>query len=115
MLVRLVPGSRPDELRLKAVPWQTAGLMGRLYALAPQPADQAVCRQKLAAMNCKSSCSERIKSFPGQLRWRFFADQSIKALAPQARPAACLGESRFEAVAQRQRDASATPGAGWKR
>lgn len=118
LLLRLNPGSRPTALRLQAVDWREIGFFGQFHALEPQAVDRPACRLKLADMNCKQSCAERLASLPGQLKWGFLADASIKTLADGERPAACLKsceqqraaldagmESRFEAVAQRQRDA----------
>jgi hypothetical protein len=45
LLLRLNPDSRPTELRLQAVDWQSAERMDRRHALEPQPVDPPACKQ----------------------------------------------------------------------
>ena len=92
LLLRLNPGSTPTRLSVQAVDWQSSELMDQLYALEPQPVDLSACRQKLAAMSCKASCEAGTAPCVKRCeRQRETLDASI--------------QGRFEAAAQRQRDA----------
>lgn len=118
LLLRLQPGQHPAVLRLENVDWRSAGLRGALYALSPWPVDAPACRRAVAAWNCRASCTQRLASWPAELKWGFLADESARAVRPADRPAACMKsceaqrtalasdlDGRIEAVAQRQRHA----------
>lgn len=134
LLLRVLPTDRPLQLQPAGVPWQTAETFADLRAVQLRPETPASCRAALSTMNCEAACDSKVASMKEPPRWGFYADQALVTLAADQRRPACLRscqaqkdpsdkvlQRRFDAIAERQRQAWAwveamtgRPAASWR-